>query len=95
MVNIMVEESHDENYRRVQALDTRFRSLYTAATGLVNDGTQAIRGYGRLASALDVREQAILRKCGTFVKPTTSKGHSKSWDSHLGCVLGSYRQKES
>ena len=49
-----MEESHAENCRQVQALDSKFRSLYTTATGLVNDGTEAIRGYGRLASALNV-----------------------------------------
>ena len=53
-VNIAVEESYAENCRRVQALESKFRSLYTTAAGLVNDSTEAIRGYGRLASALDV-----------------------------------------
>ena len=52
----------------------------TMAAGLVNDGTEAIRGYGRLASALNVRQQAILRKSGPFVKPTAAKGCSKPWD---------------
>ena len=76
-VNLTVEESHAENCRWVQALDSKFRSLYTTAVGLVNNGMEKIRGYGRLASALHVGQQAILRKSGPFVKPTTSKGGSK------------------
>ena len=55
IVRIMVDESHAENCRQVQALDSKFRGLYTTTAGLVNDGTEAIRGYGRLASALDVQ----------------------------------------
>ena len=44
-----MEESHAENCRKVRALDSKFRSLNTAITGLVNNGTEAIKGYGRLA----------------------------------------------
>ena len=78
-VNI-VEESHAENCRQVRALDSKFRSLNTAAAGLLNNGTEAIKGYGRLASALNVQQQAILRKSEPFVKPNASKGGSKPWD---------------
>ena len=41
-VNI-VEESYAENCRRVRALDSKFRSLNTAAAGLVNNGTSSLR----------------------------------------------------
>ena len=86
-VNLTVEESHAENCRRVQALDSKFRSLYTTAVGLVNNGMENIRGYGRLASALHVGQQAILRKSGPFVKPTTSKGGSKPRDKLASCTM--------
>ena len=35
-VRITVDESHAENCRWVQALDSKVRGLYTTATGLVN-----------------------------------------------------------
>ena len=75
-----MEESDAKNCRQVLALESKFRSLYTTAAGLVNNSTEAIRGYGRLASSLDVQQQAILRKSGPFVKHTASKGCSKPWD---------------
>ena len=34
---------------------------------------EVTRGYEKLVSALDVWQQQILRKCGPFVRPTTSK----------------------
>ena len=57
-----MDESNAENCRWVQALDSKFRGLYTTAAGLVDDSTEAIRDYGRLASVLDVWQKAILRK---------------------------------
>ena len=72
-----MEESHTRNCERVQNLDSIARSLYTTAIGLVNDSMEAIRGYGKVVAALDVRQQSILRKSGPFVKPTTSKSSSK------------------
>ena len=95
-VNLTVEESHVENCRWVRALDSKFRSLYTTAVGLVNNGMENIRGYGRLASALHVGQQAILRKSGPFVKPTTSKGGSKPRDklaSNTGSSVAAPKNK--
>ena len=47
------------------------------ASGLVNDGMEALRGYGKVLTALDVCQQSILRKSGPFVKPITSKAATK------------------
>ena len=57
---------------------------------------EAIRGYGRLATALNVRQQAILRKYRTFVKATTSKGGSKPRDklaSNTGSSVAAPKNK--
>ena len=47
-------------------------AYYTVASGLVNDGVETLRGFGRVQTALDIHQQSILRKCGPFVKPTPS-----------------------
>ena len=57
----------------MQNHDSTVRDIYSIAAGLVNDGMEVTRGYGILVSALDVWQQQILRKCGPFVRPTTSK----------------------
>ena len=75
-----MEESDAKNCRQVLALESKFRSLYTMAAGLVNNSTEAIRGYGRLASSLDVWQQAILRKSGPFLKATAFRGVSTPRD---------------
>ena len=76
-VLLTIKESHTKYCERVQNLDSITRSLYTTAAGLVNDGMEAIRGYGKVVATLDVWQQSILRKSGPFVKPTTSKSSSK------------------
>ena len=43
-VLIAVKESHAKNCERVQNLDSIVRNLYTSASGLVNDGMEAMRG---------------------------------------------------
>ena len=43
---LAVNENHEGNLLRVQALDQKFRSLYTSAAGLVNDSMETFRGYG-------------------------------------------------
>ena len=68
---LTVEESHQENLRRVQVLDQRFRSLYTSATGLVNDAMETYRAFGKVTAALDIRQQLIVRKSGPFVRKAT------------------------
>ena len=50
-----MEEVHTRNMERVQLLDNVVREVYSIAAGLVNDGMEVIRGYGKLATALDVR----------------------------------------
>ena len=50
---LAVRESHARNCERVQNLDFITRSLYTTAAGLVNDGMEAIRGYGKVVTALN------------------------------------------
>ena len=54
-------------------IDSTVRNMYSIAADLVNDGMEVTRGYEKLVSALDVWQQQILRKCGPFVRPTTSK----------------------
>ena len=66
--------SHQENLKKVKALDQKVRGLYTMAAGLVNDSSETMCGYGKVISALDIRQQVILRKSGPFVKPTSSQG---------------------
>ena len=72
-----VRQSHTNKNQIVHLLDSKVRSLYTAASGLVNDGVETLRGYGKVLTALDVCQQSILRKSGPFVKPTTSKAATK------------------
>ena len=64
-----MQESHNKNCIQVQALDAKFRSLYTASSGLVNDSMETLRGYSKFVSALDLRKQTIIRKSGVFVRP--------------------------
>ena len=52
---LAVEETHQGNLQRVQALDQKFRGLYTSAASLVNDGMETIRWFGKVAAALDIR----------------------------------------
>merc|ERR1712243_330163 len=54
-------------------IDSTVRDIYSLAADLVNDGMEVTRGYEKLVFALDVWQQQILRKCGPFVRPTTSK----------------------
>ena len=65
--------SHQENLKKVQALDQKIQGLYTTAASLVNDSSETMRGYGKVISALDIHQQVIVRKSGPFVKPTSSK----------------------
>ena len=51
-VLIAARESHTRNQEKVQALDSKFRSLYTAASGLVNDRGETLRGFSRVQTAL-------------------------------------------
>ena len=76
-IRIMVDESHQENVQKVKALDDKFRGLYTITEGLVNNSSEAIRGFGKVAAALDIRQQLIVRRSGPFVKPAPPKAGGK------------------
>ena len=66
-----MEEAHAVNTAKVWALDGKICALHSAAASLANHSLEALAGYGRLISALDVRQQVILR-ChnGSFIRPT-------------------------
>ena len=53
-VLLNVKESFTRNCERVQNLDSIARNLYTTAAGLVNDGMEATRGYGKVVAAMYV-----------------------------------------
>ena len=53
----------------VQLWDSKAKSLYSAAAGLVNDGVETLRGFGKMQTALDFCQQSILRGSGPFVMP--------------------------
>ena len=72
-----VNQSLASNRDKVQVLDSTIRSLYTVASGLVNNGAETLRGFGLVQTALDVRQQSIMRKAGPFVKPTSSVAEPK------------------
>merc|ERR1712112_483889 len=58
-------------------MDQKFRGHYNITEGLVNDSSEAIRGFGKVAAALDIRQQFIVRRSGLFVKPTPPKASGK------------------
>ena len=66
------KQSQTNNQQMVQLLDAKAKSLYSSAAGLVNDGVETLREFGKVQMALDMRQQSILRKCGPFIKPSSS-----------------------
>ena len=62
MILMAVKQSQANNQQMVQLWDSKARSLYSAAAGLVNDGVETLRGFGKVQTALDIRQQSILRK---------------------------------
>ena len=52
-----MKEVHARNMERVQLLDHVVREVYSIRAGLVNDGMEVIRRYGKLATALNVWQQ--------------------------------------
>ena len=52
-----IKEVHTRNMERVQLLDHVVREVYSIGAGLVNDGMEVIRRYGKLATALNVWQQ--------------------------------------
>ena len=67
-----MEEVDTMNMERVQLLDNIVREVYSIKEGLVNDGIEVIRGYGKLVTALNICQQQILRKCGSFIRPAST-----------------------
>ena len=50
-----VNQSLASNRNKVQVLDSNFRSLYTVASGLVNNGVETFSGFRLVQTTLDVR----------------------------------------
>ena len=60
------------------------------ASGLVNDGVETLRGFDKVQTALDIRQQSILRKSGPFVKPNSSLAATKPGkDKAITCAMSS------
>ena len=51
-VLIAARESYTRNQEKMQTLNSKSRSLYTVASGLVNDREETLRGFGRVQTAL-------------------------------------------
>ena len=66
-----VETSHKANLERNKAMDMKFRALYSSATGAINDFSEVVRGYGKVVTALDLRQQGIIRRSGPLIKATS------------------------
>ena len=49
-----MEEVYFRNMEKVQILDNDIQELYSILACLDNNSMEAIRGYGKLATALDV-----------------------------------------
>ena len=75
----------------VQLLDSNAWSLYSSAAGLVNDGVETLRGFGKVQTALDIRLQSIVRKSEPFVKePYSSLAGVKLYkDKGTTCAMSS------
>ena len=80
-----VRQAYSNNIQQVQQWDSKVRSLYSVALGLVNDRVESLRGYGQIQTALDVRQQSILRRAGPFV--TRSSPSKDFWA--FPCSYGS------
>ena len=91
MILVAVKESHAKNQQMVQLMDTKARSLYSSAAGLVNDGVETLRGFGKVQTALDIRLQSILRRSGPFVRDscTSLAGVKLLKDKGVMCAFSS------
>ena len=67
-----MEEDYARNLKRMQLYKNIVREVYSIIAGLVNDGMEVIRGYGKLVTALNICQQQTLRKCGSFVRPPST-----------------------
>ena len=73
-----MEELHRANLERNKAMDAKIRALYSAASGAINDFLEVVRGYGKVVMALDLRQQGIIRRSGSFIKVTSVVTPTKS-----------------
>ena len=90
MILMAVKQSQANNQQMVQLWDSKAKSLYSAAAGLVNDGVETLRGFGKVQTALDVCQLSILRKSGPFVKPSSSLAGVKHYkDKGITCAMAS------
>ena len=53
-VQVAVDMAHADNVVKMRAMDQKVRALYTTASALVNDSSEALNGYRKMLSALDV-----------------------------------------
>ena len=87
----VVRQAHLNNLQRVQQWDSKVRNLYTAASGLVNERVETLRGYRLIQTALGVCQQSILRRAGPFIKPPSSSStvSKSSRDKGSTCAVSS------
>merc|ERR1712240_739550 len=89
MILVAVKESHAKNQQIVQLMDAKARSLYSSAAGLVNEGVETLRGFGKVQTALDIHIQSIVRWNGTFVRDscTSLAGVKQLKDKGVTCAF--------
>ena len=91
MILTAIKQSQANNQQMVQLWDSKARTLYSSAAGLVNDRMETLRGFGKVQTALDIRLQYIVRKSGPFVKePCSSLAGVKLYkDKGTTCAMSS------
>ena len=91
MILMAVKEYRTNNQQMVQLLDTKAKSLYSSASGLVNDGVGTPRGFSKVKIALDILLQLFVRKGGPFVKEscTSLAGVKLLKDKGVTCAFSS------
>ena len=66
-----VQDTQDENTRRVQSwsstLDGQYMAVYSASADLINGATKNLRAYGKLMGALDLRQQTLISRSGPYL----------------------------
>ena len=67
-----IRQTHVNNLEKLRAWNSKVRTLYSASLGLINNGVESYKGYGWIQTALDVRQQSIVRRAGPFIKPPSS-----------------------
>merc|ERR1711873_118491 len=88
-----VKQMHVNNLWKLQIWDSKIGSLYSPGSGLVNDGVESYRGYGRIQTALDVHQQSIVRRAGLFIKPPSSTPFTSKPSLPIGKALADLESK--